>query len=239
MPRPRSKPPEGAAGSRRLEEAKDQRITQLEAKLAKKNEVVAELMEAHVQLKKNLGNFLKSEAGFPTTLPHERGHRLPQPLDRCRSEHTGQTAARLAGAGNEQVLRPWRRRYGKVNEHNAALVPRDDWLAAWEKQAIVDFHDSHPLEGYRRLTFMMLDADAWWLSARRARTARAQASRSLRDRHSAKFLEKGGAGSVQPLVRSRALARRYVVHQRGRQCLTTLPASSMVTAGRSSTRRGS
>ncbi len=31
------------------------RITQLEAKLAKKNEVVAELMEAHVQLKKELG----------------------------------------------------------------------------------------------------------------------------------------------------------------------------------------
>jgi transposase InsO family protein len=28
-----------------------------------------------------------------------------------------------------------------------------------EKQAILDFHDRFPLEGYRRLTFMMLDAD--------------------------------------------------------------------------------
>jgi transposase len=45
----------GAAGHRRLEEAKDRRIDQLEAKLVKKNEVVAELMEAHVQLKKELG----------------------------------------------------------------------------------------------------------------------------------------------------------------------------------------
>jgi|SRR6267142_4120243 len=45
----------GGAGKRRVEDAKEQRITQLEAKLAKKNEVVAELMEAHVQLKKELG----------------------------------------------------------------------------------------------------------------------------------------------------------------------------------------
>ena len=45
----------GGAGNRRAEDAKDRRITQLEAKLVKKNEVVAELMEAHVQLKKELG----------------------------------------------------------------------------------------------------------------------------------------------------------------------------------------
>ena len=29
----------------------------------------------------------------------------------------------------------------------------------WEKQAIIGFHLKNPLEGYRRLTFMMLDAD--------------------------------------------------------------------------------
>jgi putative transposase len=52
----------------------------------------------------------------------------------------------------------WRQRYGKVNEHNA-WVPRDHWLEAEEKQAILDFHAQYPLEGYRRLTFMMLDRD--------------------------------------------------------------------------------
>ena len=52
----------------------------------------------------------------------------------------------------------WRRRYGSVNEHNG-WVPRDFWLEEWEKQAILDFYREHPLEGYRRLTFMMLDAD--------------------------------------------------------------------------------
>lgn len=34
---------------------RDQRIERLEAKLAQKNEVLAELMEEHVQLKKELG----------------------------------------------------------------------------------------------------------------------------------------------------------------------------------------
>jgi hypothetical protein len=52
----------------------------------------------------------------------------------------------------------WRERYIKVNEHNG-LVPRDFWLEEWEKEAIVGFHLKNPLEGYRRLTFMMLDAD--------------------------------------------------------------------------------
>jgi len=52
----------------------------------------------------------------------------------------------------------WRERYGRVNEHNG-WVPRDFWLEVWEKQAIVAFHLKNPLEGYRRLTFMMLDQD--------------------------------------------------------------------------------
>jgi putative transposase len=52
----------------------------------------------------------------------------------------------------------WRRRYGKVNEHNA-WIPRDWWLEDWEKQAIIRFSFEYPLEGYRRLAYMMLDRD--------------------------------------------------------------------------------
>src|ERR1700726_1507104 len=52
----------------------------------------------------------------------------------------------------------WKRRFGKVNEHNA-WIPRDHWLTDDEKLRIVTFARGHPLEGYRRLTFMMLDAD--------------------------------------------------------------------------------
>ena len=43
------------ANQRRQQDAASQKIAQLEAKLQKKNEVVAELLEEHVQLKKALG----------------------------------------------------------------------------------------------------------------------------------------------------------------------------------------
>ena len=52
----------------------------------------------------------------------------------------------------------WTARYGSANEHNAT-IPRDWWLEPWEKAAILQFHAGHSLEGYRRLAFMMLDAD--------------------------------------------------------------------------------
>jgi len=41
--------------NKRAGESKDRKIAALEEKLAKKNEVVAELLEDHVQLKKELG----------------------------------------------------------------------------------------------------------------------------------------------------------------------------------------
>ena len=89
----------------------------------------------------------------------------------------------------------WKKRYGKVNEHNGK-IPRDFWLLDWEKQAIIDFFDAHPLEGCRRLTFMMLDADVVAVSA-------SSAWRVLRDadllgRWNRKNSKKG-TGFVQPL----------------------------------------
>jgi len=52
----------------------------------------------------------------------------------------------------------WKQRYGKTNEHNGK-IPRDFWLEEHERQAILDFQEQYPLEGYRRLAFMMLDQD--------------------------------------------------------------------------------
>jgi transposase-like protein len=43
-------------GQRRQAEAEAQKVARLEAKLANKNEVIAELMQEHVQLKKELGD---------------------------------------------------------------------------------------------------------------------------------------------------------------------------------------
>jgi putative transposase len=52
----------------------------------------------------------------------------------------------------------WSRRLRTPNQHNGSL-PRDFWLEDWEKAAIIAFRDRYPLEGYRRLAYMMLDAD--------------------------------------------------------------------------------
>ncbi|HOK95169.1 MAG TPA: DDE-type integrase/transposase/recombinase [Anaerohalosphaeraceae bacterium] len=52
----------------------------------------------------------------------------------------------------------WQSRYGRVNEHNG-WIPRDFWLTNAEKQAIIAYYADHPLEGYRRLTYMMMDDD--------------------------------------------------------------------------------
>ena len=89
----------------------------------------------------------------------------------------------------------WRERYGKVNEHNAA-VPRDAWLEDWEKQAVVDYHRRHPLEGYRRLAFMMLDEDVAAISPSSA--YRVLRGAGLLDRHNVRPSLKG-TGFQQPL----------------------------------------
>jgi len=52
----------------------------------------------------------------------------------------------------------WRSRFGKVNEHNA-WVPRDHWLTEDEIMRITNFARANPTEGYRRMTFLMLDQD--------------------------------------------------------------------------------
>jgi transposase len=46
---------ENGRKARVVEDAKDKKIEQLEAKLTRKNEVMVDLMEAHAELKKTLG----------------------------------------------------------------------------------------------------------------------------------------------------------------------------------------
>jgi putative transposase len=89
----------------------------------------------------------------------------------------------------------WKKRYGKANEHNGK-VPRDHWIEDWERQAILDYHEKHPLEGYRRLTFMMLDGDVASVSP--ATTHRVLRRAGVLDRWSPGPSKKG-TGFVQPL----------------------------------------
>jgi transposase InsO family protein len=89
----------------------------------------------------------------------------------------------------------WKNRYGKANEHNGK-IPRDHWLEDWEKAAIVAYHDLHPLEGYRRLTFMMLDEDVAACSP--ATVYRVLKAHGRLDRRTFSPSKKG-TGFVQPL----------------------------------------
>lgn len=50
----------------------------------------------------------------------------------------------------------WQQRQGQANGHNSQLA-KEHWLLAWEKSAIEAYARQHPQQGYRRLSYMMLD----------------------------------------------------------------------------------
>ncbi|MFH1615407.1 MAG: IS3 family transposase [Planctomycetota bacterium] len=89
----------------------------------------------------------------------------------------------------------WQGRYGRVNEHNA-WIPRDFWLTDYERQAIVNYYHDNPLEGYRRLCYMMMDADIVAVSP--SSVYRVLTNAGLLNRWNRKESKKG-TGFVQPL----------------------------------------
>ena len=89
---------------------------------------MAELMAKHVARIKRLGNL----AGV--SVPHDawdQNREFRPALVGENSDQRGRFIERLD--------------ISAVNEHNG-WVPRDFWLEAWEKQAIVGFHLKNPLE---------------------------------------------------------------------------------------------
>jgi putative transposase len=112
-----------------------------------------------------------------------------------RTEISRRRFARWLGVARSKLY-GWIQRYGKANEHNA-WVPRDHWLQDWEKEAILRFYARHPLDGYRRLTYMMLDRDVVAVSP--ATTYRILAQAGLLARWNRKASRKG-TGFVQPLA---------------------------------------
>lgn len=98
------------------------------------------------------------------------------------------------GIGRGRFYR-WCERYGRVNEHNS-WIPRDSWIEEWEKKAILDFHCEYTTEGYRRLTYMILDRDLVAVSP--STTYRVLKAAGLIQRWNGKTSKKG-TGFVQPL----------------------------------------
>ena len=89
----------------------------------------------------------------------------------------------------------WQQRFGKLNEHNG-LVPRDHQIEDWERQAMIAFFYEYPLEGYRRLAFMMLDRNLVAVSPSTLYRV-LKAAGLLQDRFSRP--SRKGKGFVQPL----------------------------------------
>jgi putative transposase len=89
----------------------------------------------------------------------------------------------------------WILRYGMANEHNGS-IPRDHWILDEERQRILDFHLEYPLEGYRRLAFMMIDRELVAVSPTTVYRVLARAGRLCRWNAGK---SKKGTGFVQPL----------------------------------------
>jgi hypothetical protein len=113
------------------------------------------------------------------------------------SERTVISAVRfISWLGLQRVkFYAWKARYGKSNEHDGRIA-RVHWLTTDEKQAILGLHERHPLDGYRRLTFMMIDRDV--VAVRRTTVHRVQRAAGCLDRWTRRP-SKRGTGFEQPL----------------------------------------
>jgi putative transposase len=57
----------------------------------------------------------------------------------------------------------WQNRLGAPNQHNGHCI-REHWILPQERQAIIKYCRHHTDEGYRRLTYMMIDEDIVYVS---------------------------------------------------------------------------
>jgi cellulose biosynthesis protein BcsQ len=130
-------------------------------------------------------------------VPHDTRDQIVDFVNRWSSKTGIAVLSFLLGIGlARSTWHHGKSRSGKANEHHA-WVPRDHWLDEAEKRASVDFHERHPLEGYRRLTFMMVDAEV--VAASPSRVYRLLKAAGLLERHNTKTSTKG-RGFVPPLM---------------------------------------
>ena len=74
---------------------------------------------------------------------------------RQRGEFTIKRLLKWMGLNSSKYY-AWQERQGKENRHNGQ-IPKTHWLLEAEKEAIRQYYRAHPQEGYRRLSYMMLD----------------------------------------------------------------------------------
>ncbi len=88
----------------------------------------------------------------------------------------------------------WKDRRGQKNNHNAP-IPRDFWITEEERNKIIMFFANNPLNGYRRLSYMMLDQNVAFVSPGTVYNVLNRAGLMGRRQNNP---SKKGAGFIQP-----------------------------------------
>ena len=149
------------------------------------------------------------------------------------------------GIARAKVAR-WTASYGALPTPHGP-VPRDHWLTQAERDGILLLHDRHPLEGYRQLTHMLLDAgdvavsptsgyrvlnaagrlDRWRRRPSKNGTGFDQPSRAHEHRH-IDFTYVNIVGTCYSLCAILDGWSRYLVHREWREAMTTRDVTTMV-----------
>ena len=90
----------------------------------------------------------------------------------------------------------WKGREGIPNNHNGK-IPKTNWLLEWERNAIINYAQDHRAEGYRRLTYMMLDENVVAVSP--SSTYRVLKNAGLLNKWNEIGTSTKGTGFIQPL----------------------------------------
>ena len=89
----------------------------------------------------------------------------------------------------------WIDRKDQVNNHNCT-IPKKHWILDWEREAIINYAKEHLGEGYRRLTYMMIDGNIAAVSP--SSTYRVLKSAGLLNRWNKIKKSSKGNGFIQP-----------------------------------------
>jgi transposase InsO family protein len=89
----------------------------------------------------------------------------------------------------------WIDRKDQANNHNG-IIPKKHWIVDWEREAIINYAKEHSSEGYRRLTYMMIDDNIAAVSP--STTYRVLKSAGLLNRWNKVKKSSKGSGFIQP-----------------------------------------
>lgn len=96
---------------------------------------------------------------------------------------------------NSSKYYSWIDRHKQQNNHNG-IIPKKHWIVDWEREAIINYAQTHTAEGYRRLTYMMIDDNVVAVSP--STTYRVLKSAGLLNRWNKIKTSSKGSGFDQP-----------------------------------------